>query len=114
MQPHDALGQSLARLQVPEPPANAQEAILQAAKAQPRKQFTPFAALRRFRAMLYIPQTRYAIMASVVAIVIGLGIWRQSQPAAQRIASIPTDVLLYDVEFAEFEGEPDWLNGSAG
>lgn len=105
----DDLQIRLNQLEVPRPSPASTQAILAAAYATPRRQAAFLAPLRRVRAWIYVPQMRYVVMASVVALFIGVGlIGRLTQPdtPANRLTAeaLPEDVLLYDVELAD--GDP--------
>ena len=100
------LKQALNALHVPEPNPMAQANLLREARLHPPKRWRFLRPLRQLRAFVLVPQMRYAIMTSVVAGVIGLGIINN----AMRAPSIPDDLLLYDVEFAEFDTNALWMD----
>lgn len=97
-------------LYVPEPPEGAQARVMEAVSCHHRRQNTLFAMLRRAKAWLYVPQMRYAVMASIVVLFIALGLTNNAaQPTTSNAApqltaeAIPDDLLLYDLEFATFD-----------
>lgn len=118
MLPHntqrDEIGARLDGLAVPEPRSNATHHILQAARSMPKKRTHFLNPLRQLRAWIYVPQMRYAIMAGVVGFFILLGLTSRSVPPSPTPAStqemaritpdmIPDDLVLYDLEFEEYE-----------
>lgn len=103
-QPHDPLYDALNQLSIAPPPAMAQANILRAARNMPRKGMGGawlLRWLRLARAYWWLPRTRFVVMASILALCIGLGTLQQFQRAA---VVIPRDLMLYDVAFAEFDG----------
>lgn len=111
MPSRDPLYSQLAQLNIAEPSAQAQADILRAARQMPvQRRFGFLLPLKRLRATLYVPQTRYAIMASVVAIFIGLGALNQSLRTAPQI---PDELMLYDLAFTDFDPATVWLDNDA-
>ncbi len=100
------LKRALSTLQLPEPNPMAQANLLREARLHPPKSWRFLRPLRQLRAFILVPQVRYAIMTSVVAGIIGLGMMN----SAMREPSIPDDLLLYDVEFAEFDPSSMWID----
>jgi hypothetical protein len=98
------LKQALGALNVPQPNPMAQANLLREARLNPPKRWRFLRPFRQLRAWVLVPQMRYSIMTSVVLTVIGLGMLN----SAMRTPSIPDDLLLYDVEFAEFDHSAIW------
>ena len=90
----------LANLRIPAPSADAALRVMQAARAQPPRGFAWLRALRQIRAGIYLPQSRYIIMASMVGAFILVGLIHQPLPSEQLARHDP----LFDVAFDE-EGE---------
>lgn len=79
--PNDDIAARLAQQPVPPAHSNAVEQILQMAQATPRQRVQAFDPLRTLRAWIYVPQMRYAIMASVVGLFMLVGLIADPQPA---------------------------------
>ena len=75
-----------------EPTGAAVQNIVREARANPRNTWKWLGALRQMRAFIYVPQTRYVIMASVVGFFIVVGLIGQQPPMTnlqeQQIAAI--------------------------
>lgn len=113
MLPHansDSLEAQLSQLSIPAPSAMAQADILRAARQIPPRRRGLNAKMHWLQAFLAVPQTRFAVMAMLLACVIGIGLAGQSQRDLPRI---PKDMLLYDVAITDLEHDPaeGWFIG---
>jgi hypothetical protein len=102
-----SLRAALGRLFVPEPASNAQHLLLSTAFATPRRNVF-WARIRQLRAHFWLPESRLAIMASVVVAMLLLGVSNRIgeqwiQPTAM---GVPSDLLLADIEFADPHDDP--------
>ena len=110
MAPHstqpDDLETHLRELHIPAANPQAVHRIVSHARAHPRPVWKWLGFLRQLRATIYLPQMRYAVMASLVGAFILIGLANPDHPAA------PPQDLLADVTFDEEDPlDRFWLAG---
>ena len=119
----DVALEHLRSLHVPPADSAAIERIMEHARAKPKRQWAPFAAIRMLKAWIYVPFMRYIIMASVVGFFILVGTYGeyyQDPTAPQQVASaenedpMSMDEMLFDVEFPEEQWADNFLFATAG
>lgn len=98
-------------LAIPKTDEKAVARISEMARQNPRRLWKGIGALRQFRAMFYIPQMRYAVMASMVCFFIGIGMVA-SPPTKQ--PTLTHEALLFDVDFEEEHWAENLLNEANG
>ncbi len=114
MKPHDETHSLLAQLHVPQARTAHCEAIIAAARQHPRRSLAWLDALRTLRAHLYVPQMRYAIMASVVGAFILIGLAGNALRDNTQQTRIAANELLDDVDFAEEHWQENFLTFAGG
>tara|TARA_B100001123_G_scaffold409615_1_gene503917 strand:+ start:2398 stop:2775 length:378 start_codon:yes stop_codon:yes gene_type:complete len=87
----DNLREHLQAQYIPEPSPKAIDAILHAARQEPPGLFDWLAPLKRARAFVYLPPVRYGVMASVLVVLVGLGMLRE-EPSLQAPSSQTSQV----------------------
>jgi hypothetical protein len=104
--------QLLRALRVPSTSEQAISRIQAAARENPRKGWRWLGALRQMRALVYTPPMRYAIMASMVAFFIVVGLLSSPPSVAPHITD---QALLIDIDFEEEHWADNFLeNGNGG